>query len=286
MADSLSCVQKTRQWPKAAHTPLIFMALPSGSVISQIELPLTSPESSFRVVCISDTHNAHRTLTIPHCDVLLHCGDVLLGSSRCTKQQNLEKIVDFAQWLDAQPCHHRVVIAGNHDTAILQLGKAQAQQLFSIHCKNVHYLENDRIEIKGGLTIFGSPNTMGHTGNDAFRIPHEERRKFWNGLLRPQGSVDILMTHDDPFMDKYLGAQLVSDPDLTPQVHVCGHWHPNFGVHRLLFPSSSPPDGKVNPCDTTVGVLSCNVSTMDGHYKPSHPMLVFDIFPQRNAINQ
>jgi hypothetical protein len=36
---------------------------------------MTSPESSLRVVCVSDTHGKHRGVPLPKGDILVHCGD-------------------------------------------------------------------------------------------------------------------------------------------------------------------------------------------------------------------
>ena len=45
-----------------------------------------------KIVCISDTHNQHKQVEIPECDILIHAGDF---TGRGTEHE----IQDFAQWL-------------------------------------------------------------------------------------------------------------------------------------------------------------------------------------------
>lgn len=61
-----------------------------------------------KLVCISDTHNHHKKLIIPECDVLIHCGDY-------SSKGHEWEIRDFYKWLDKQPAKHIISIQGNHE---------------------------------------------------------------------------------------------------------------------------------------------------------------------------
>ena len=62
-----------------------------------------------RIVAISDSHNQHKKLIIPECDLLIHCGD---WTSRGYKHE----VEDFAKWLNKQTqCKEIVLTPGNHE---------------------------------------------------------------------------------------------------------------------------------------------------------------------------
>ena len=76
----------------------------SAAQISRIQIPFTPadgydhlrlavpPQCGLRVVCVSDTHNAHRDLQLPAGDVLIHAGDF-------TQFGKEEHASDFNDWL-------------------------------------------------------------------------------------------------------------------------------------------------------------------------------------------
>ena len=47
----------------------------AAELLAQADLP-PRPADCVRLVMISDTHEAEEQVTVPPCDVLLHCGDV------------------------------------------------------------------------------------------------------------------------------------------------------------------------------------------------------------------
>ena len=62
-----------------------------------------------KVVCIADTHELHRELTVPEADLLIHAGDfTFFGRSAPTLR-------DFDAWLGEPPHRHKVVVPGNHE---------------------------------------------------------------------------------------------------------------------------------------------------------------------------
>src|SRR5205807_2128139 len=61
-----------------------------------------------RIVAISDTHEKHYQLKLPEGDVLVHAGDI-------TNRGRIEKLAEFASWLNVQDFKHKIIVCGNHD---------------------------------------------------------------------------------------------------------------------------------------------------------------------------
>eukprot|EP01001_Neometanema_parovale_P009354 NODE_5598_length_928_cov_76.402484_g5375_i0.p1 GENE.NODE_5598_length_928_cov_76.402484_g5375_i0~~NODE_5598_length_928_cov_76.402484_g5375_i0.p1 ORF type:complete len:260 (+),score=53.58 NODE_5598_length_928_cov_76.402484_g5375_i0:57-782(+) len=104
-------------------------------------MPLRSP---VKIVCISDTHNQHRKLSVPDADVLIHAGDF-------TSFGREEHIVDFNDWLGTLPHRHKIVVVGNHED-----GGGVKNKVAKI-ITNATYLNQSSITLEdSGLTIFGT----------------------------------------------------------------------------------------------------------------------------------
>jgi len=101
-----------------------------------------------RIVCISDTHGLHARIIVPAGDILIHAGDG-------TNLGREIEVVDFLQWLEAQPHPAKVMIAGNHDF-LFEKSPDRAAQLLQQHAPSVTYL-NDSGATIAGLKIWGSP---------------------------------------------------------------------------------------------------------------------------------
>ena len=83
-----------------------------------------------RVVCVSDTHLAEAELDVPCGDVLVHCGDWdWLGHWKGPRSRR--DLAAFGAWLRAQPCTHKVVVAGNHDAICERLGPWEVQAVLA-----------------------------------------------------------------------------------------------------------------------------------------------------------
>ena len=83
------------------------------------ELP-GQPKRSVRLVIISDTHSQLDAVTIPAGDILCHTGDITF----CARGGRTA-LADFNEQLRSLPHQHKLVIAGNHDKRIEQLGAEQ-----------------------------------------------------------------------------------------------------------------------------------------------------------------
>jgi 3',5'-cyclic AMP phosphodiesterase CpdA len=71
------------------------------------------------VVLVSDTHEQHRTISVPYGDVLIHAGDF-------TYFNRAARVVeDFNAWLSELPHKHKIVIPGNHQSRAGGLNASQ-----------------------------------------------------------------------------------------------------------------------------------------------------------------
>lgn len=106
------------------------------------------------IVAISDTHNKHKQLEIPECDILIHAGD-FSGTGR------FHEVRKFLDWFAKQPAKHRVLIAGNHEESMDSNHGSYNPHVFDLIQMvrdDVYYLENKAIELEG-LKIYGTPWT-------------------------------------------------------------------------------------------------------------------------------
>ena len=115
---------------------------------------------------VADTHGMHRGVSIPDCDVLIHCGDF------CSFQQDdLQTLQDVDAWFGEVNADHVICIGGNHDFA-LQSGKFRFM--------NAAFLEDRVIEV-AGLAIYGSPWCPDLPGF-AYFASHEELIEHWKRI--------------------------------------------------------------------------------------------------------
>ena len=84
---------------------------------------------------VADTHCKHRELTLPECDVLIHCGDF------CSFEQEDQKTLDDVDvWFAEAPAKHVVCVGGNHDFLL------QSREFRFAHAT---LLEDSLVEIDG-----------------------------------------------------------------------------------------------------------------------------------------
>ncbi len=92
---------------------------------------------------ISDTHMHHDLLTIPTgIDMVIHSGDC---SNPRDPYTNEPEVRNFIHWYKSLPIEHKIYVAGNHDTSI----EKRLVTKIDFSGYNIHYLENDYIDIDG-----------------------------------------------------------------------------------------------------------------------------------------
>lgn len=140
-----------------------------------------------KIVCISDTHNQHRSLDMPEGDLLLCAGDICFAN-RGDLIEEEKHIRDYNDWLGELPYSDKVVIAGNHDFTF-EVQKDFGRGLIT----NAVYLDQEMVEING-LKIWGEPRQP-EFNNWAFNIERSFMKHVWE--LVPE-DADVLLTHGPP----------------------------------------------------------------------------------------
>lgn len=249
---SISYKSRASGWHSTLTGKFLYVDLETRSAIQATVEERPRKPNSVRVVCLSDTHEAHEYVSVPDGDLLLHCGDLFFQD--WSESGSLARLREFNSYLGSLPHPHKVVIAGNHDQILEDLGLEGAQKALS----NATYLQDSEIVLEelGGLRIYGSPaSPAGHSGNNAFQREGRSpgMQEVWG---RIPSNVDILMTHGS---NDLLSQEILKK---RPAVHVSGHFHGHYGARFHQ--------------DHTVLI---NAAIMDGRYHPTHTPVVFDYVP-------
>lgn len=217
-----------------------------------------------RIVCISDTHGLHNSMTnynkLPEGDILIHSGDF-------SNIGRKSEIIDFISWLHRQldRFNHIVFIAGNHDrgmdfqfvetkSSVGHIKVYNESDLDDVSVimekpdwlldainyldKRIHYLENSGLSIDG-INFWGSPVTPNfYESYWAFnRSRGEKIKRYWD--LIPK-NTNVLITHGPAKgIGDYIKDQKVNVgceeleikvryelPEL--KLHVFGHIHDSY----------------------------------------------------------
>jgi len=177
------------------------------------------PLRPVRIVCISDTHELHRELSLPDGDLLIHAGDF-------TFFNHASKIHDFNDWLGELPHRHKVVIPGNHDRIF------RDDHGFREMITNAVLLINEGVTVCG-LKIWGSPVTC---DDDAYGYTkRDERARLYASI---PADTDIVVTHGPPYgiLDREPGSihrqgcteLRLAVMRLQPRLHIFGHVHSGY----------------------------------------------------------
>lgn len=219
-----------------------------------------------RIVAMSDTHGFHKNLSIPDGDVLIHTGDFSMRAK-------IRHVTEFAEWINSLPHKHKIVIAGNHDMACESMGAQWVEETF----KPTIYLDHDYHTIDG-VVFFGSPYTIAiNTPSDwSYDYPRYSVRgkRLWKQVVDGP-RMDVLITHGPPYgiRDRINEPRFGEDPHVgdkdlldvvkkhNPQVHVFGHIHEGYGLHRY--------EG--------VDTVFYNVSTCTEDYKATNDIRIIDL---------
>lgn len=180
-----------------------------------------------KLVCIADTHREEWNTKIPHGDILIHAGDFDIYDYK-----DLQNVKTF---LDEETHSRKIIIGGNHDFLLQTISKSYVQSV--MQTKDIAYLENETIEIKG-IKFWGSPNTRIFM-NWAFMLTAEQLKENWAQI--PE-DIDIVITHGPPFgiLDQatetgtHLGCPFLRAriKEIKPKYHIFGHIHGGYGVYQ------------------------------------------------------
>ncbi|GBE78591.1 metallophosphoesterase domain-containing protein 1 [Sparassis latifolia] len=228
--DSLLNRRPSTVWEQFWFSPAIFLARWAYARCQEAYAATRSNADAIRVVCISDTHNAHPSLPeLPPGDILIHAGDL-------TQSGTLEELSEALNWLSIQPHPHKIFIAGNHDSALAE--PAFRDAALSAH-PDLIYLDKSSVSltVRGrDLIVYGSPDTPCH-GSWPFqypRVPASQARSssVWSEMPI---QTDVLITHGPPAFHLDMGgsgcmALLHAVWRVRPRLHVFGHIHGGRGI--------------------------------------------------------
>jgi predicted phosphodiesterase len=211
-------------------------------------------DGSIRILFVSDTHDRHNGLGIlPECDILLHCGDIMMTNRFFSNAASVKKLNNFNSWLGTVRAKQRLVIGGNHDRLLEVLGKEKVQSILT----NGVYLLNENVQL-GNLTAWASPLSAGKSRNRAFQSAAFTKEVMQK---RPE-EVDVLITH---------GRCGALEDTIKHKVHLWGHNHNSYGVY---LPGDIVQGQKARS-------LSICASLMDGHYNLKNLPVVLDLPRER-----
>lgn len=176
-----------------------------------------------RILGLSDIHG-NLLETIPKCDVLCLCGDIVpLSIQRNNQQSEYWWKNKFTSWINKIDCKEVIVVPGNHDFyfewlyCLLDNNNQHTEydnfcNLLNYICKKpIHILINDSVTIND-ITFYGCPFVY-PIGGWAFESLKEEQYNI--------PKCDILLTHDSPKYNNILEYNGTG----KSKYWLYGHWH-------------------------------------------------------------
>lgn len=217
---------------------------------------------------ISDTHNNHRKVKVPECDILFHCGDWSAGIG------NEKDTLNFIEWLDKQPARYKIVIPGNHEVNFSR--NAEEQQFLFDSVQSLYLLNDSSITVEG-LNIYGLPwtPTFGHgwaynAANDRVEAAHLMIPYIGDIYDKIPEDTDILLTHGPAYgildltphssYDRRAGCATLTNHlsnNKRLKIHAFGHLH-HCGGHSLKVKEDFMGD---------TNYIAVNAAVLDDFYK-------------------
>jgi Icc-related predicted phosphoesterase len=189
-----------------------------------------------KIVCISDTHEKHRRIEMPECDVLVHSGDMVTDFYKMGSRK-MDEYEDFFSWFSAQPAKHKICIAGNHDFAPYYPNTRT--YFLELIPDDVLYLQDEEVTIDG-VKFYGTP-WQPDFFNYAFNVAKTKNRQKL--FAKIPVDTNVLLTHMPPYgildmlpNEKNVGCAAILEriqnlPHL--KLHVFGHVHYAYGIQHL-----------------------------------------------------
>lgn len=231
-----------------------------------------------RVVAISDLHGyLPKVNTIPECDVVCICGDIVPLEYQDSFVKSLSWFcLEFIPWSDVLKCKKILFIGGNHDRFLEILSKKDNDLRKASHVlkdllpgtnKSKHklvYLMDNSIEIDNRL-FYGTP-WITDLKDWAFYGDNKFLTEQWDHIPK---RVDVLLTHQPtkfadegtvlegsiPGLYNY-GSKILTDKlkERNIKYTFCGHVH----------------SGDHNEFEYKEGCKVVNVSIKDENYQPKY----------------
>jgi Icc-related predicted phosphoesterase len=187
-----------------------------------------------KILHISDTHGFHDDFPKDYfngIDMIIHSGDC---SNSSYLQDSVVEVTNFLNWYETIPVKYKILVAGNHDTAIARKAIKKEDMIM----RGIAYLENESIQIKG-LKIWGSPITPTF-GQWSFMKARDKTHEVWDTIPT---DTDIVIVHGPPkgirdlSLDRENNLEMCGDKALAkrmnivnPQLMCFGHIHNCKGI--------------------------------------------------------
>lgn len=222
-----------------------------------------------KVVAISDLHG--NLVDVPHCDLLLICGDISPLTIQSDHLQMLKWVFnDFVDWIDTLPCDKVCFTPGNHDLWFAKFCNKNMVKALHGATKGRLQVLIDETYSYGIHTIYGTP-WCEKFGNWAYMLNEQELKEKYDRIPK---DVDILITHEASTLagvgetkrghfNRAFGSSLLTDAinRVKPKYALCGHIH--TGTKELTKMEN--------------GVTVANCSLLDEDYKLVFKPLEFEI---------
>lgn len=216
------------------------------------------------IICVlSDTHDQHSRISIPKCDLLIHCGDF-------SNLGKYHELASFNNWIGALKGNgtikKAVVIPGNHDLSLEKSFQNARENLSEVD----HILINGGIEFDG-LKIWGVSYVPIFYDWAFMRTENELFEKYYSQI--PSG-LDILVCHGPPddILDRNVMKQRTGSKamaalieNLAPRYFLCGHIHESRGVaknNKTVFINAASVDKNYLPLAPFIFDISLNKPTI------------------------
>lgn len=218
-------------------------------------------DNTYKVVCISDTHNKHGAVDLPEGDLLIHAGDF-------SSMGYTHEVESFLKWIKKNSRKYTfgcVFIAGNHDRSfdqkyISEYGHRLEDDISEYNGMlkpkwlkdmleeyadpkiGVRYLEGNCVQVDK-LKIWGSPYTPSfYPEYWAFNLDRGDLiRNHWNTI---PSDTDIVVTHGPaygildyiPDQEVNVGCADLKEviEAIKPKLLVCGHIHEGYGITKSM----------------------------------------------------
>lgn len=212
-----------------------------------------------KLVTISDTHNQHKNLEIPKCDVLVHSGDFSYTG-------DFQSIWEINEWFGKLKKEKKVkeviAVSGNHDR-----GFEQNPTLFRSLMTNCIYLQDELTELMG-FKWYGSPRTP-FFNNWAF---NEQRgadiKKWWD---RIPDDTNVLITHGPPYGILDVNIEEIYSLPLGPEHLGCEELKKRIDELKNLKLSVFGHIHSSNGIEEHNGVKFVNASVLNESYEVVYP---------------
>jgi len=217
------------------------------------------------IVCISDTHTAHKRVVVPDGDILVHAGDF------CGRGDPLE-VGSFLDWIEDLPHKVKLVVPGNHDICVYEDEYVRGEFKKS---GVVLLIDEEHTDMRSGLTFYGVPWTPDFfPDNWVFQYSQAgcTPEEIWNKV--PPGT-DIIISHGPPHgcadqiiphVNQHLGSEVMRDciHDMKDTLLgvICGHIHGGYGHHS--YDATDP---------NAVNIINASINTEA--YMPTNKPIVW-----------